>query len=147
MLKGIPDIIDSNLLKCLSDMGHGDAIVISDHFYPAVSNTPTGNILYAKGTTVPQIIEAILQLITLDTVYEPFPVEIIKPDSGFESALEGRPKIWDEIIQVIKENTPDANIGYTSRGDFYVKARNSFATVSTSDTRAYGCVILKKGVN
>ena len=34
MLRGIPDIIGSDLLKALADTGHGDLIVIADHFYP-----------------------------------------------------------------------------------------------------------------
>ena len=33
MLRGIPDIIGSDLLKALADTGHGDLIVIADHFY------------------------------------------------------------------------------------------------------------------
>ena len=39
MLIGIPDIIGSDLLKALADTGHGDLIVIADHFYPPYSNT------------------------------------------------------------------------------------------------------------
>ena len=37
MLKGIPEIIGSDLLKALADMGHGDILVIADHFYPPYS--------------------------------------------------------------------------------------------------------------
>ena len=36
MLKGIPEIIGSDLLKALADMGHGDILVIADHFLSAV---------------------------------------------------------------------------------------------------------------
>ena len=32
MLKGIPSNVSSALLKALADMGHGDTIVIADHF-------------------------------------------------------------------------------------------------------------------
>lgn len=41
MLKGIPEIIGSDLLKALADMGHGDILVVADHFYPPYSNTGT----------------------------------------------------------------------------------------------------------
>ena len=37
MLKGIPSNVSSALLKALADMGHGDTIVIADHFYPAAT--------------------------------------------------------------------------------------------------------------
>ncbi|MGN2336446.1 RbsD/FucU domain-containing protein, partial [Bifidobacterium longum] len=37
MLKGIPPIIQPDLLKILSEMGHGDAIVLADAHFPAES--------------------------------------------------------------------------------------------------------------
>ena len=37
MLKGIPKIIPSELLKILCEMGHGDTIVIADGNFPAES--------------------------------------------------------------------------------------------------------------
>ena len=37
MLKGIPEIIGSDLLKAMADMGHGDLLVIADDFYPPFS--------------------------------------------------------------------------------------------------------------
>lgn len=40
MLRGVPDIIGSDLLKALADTGHGDLIVIADHFYPPVTKSP-----------------------------------------------------------------------------------------------------------
>ena len=43
MLRGIPDIIGSDLLKALADTGHGDLIVIADHFYPPYSKSFRGH--------------------------------------------------------------------------------------------------------
>lgn len=37
MLKGIPSIIQPDLLKILSEMGHGDTIVLADAHFPAES--------------------------------------------------------------------------------------------------------------
>ena len=42
MLRRIPDIIGSDLLKALADTGHGDLTVIADHFYPHVTKCPNG---------------------------------------------------------------------------------------------------------
>ena len=42
MLKGIPDRIGSDLLKALADMGHGDILIIADHYYPPKTKTPNG---------------------------------------------------------------------------------------------------------
>lgn len=49
MLKGIPEIIGSDLLKALADMGHGDILVIADHFYPPYSKSPNAVSIQAKG--------------------------------------------------------------------------------------------------
>ena len=51
MLRGIPDIIGSDLLKALADTGHGDLIVIADHFYPPVTKSPNAISIQAKGNT------------------------------------------------------------------------------------------------
>ena len=37
MLKGIPKIISSELLKILCEMGHGDEIVIADGIFPSAN--------------------------------------------------------------------------------------------------------------
>ncbi|MBO6093952.1 MAG: L-fucose mutarotase, partial [Oscillospiraceae bacterium] len=50
MLRGIPDIIGSDLQKALADTGHGDLIVIADHFYPPYSKSPHAVSIQAKGT-------------------------------------------------------------------------------------------------
>ena len=50
MLRGIPDIIGSDLLKALADTGHGDLIVIADHYYPPYSKSPHAVSIQAKGT-------------------------------------------------------------------------------------------------
>lgn len=49
MLKGIPEIIGSDLLKALADMGHGDILVVADHFYPPYSKSPNAVSIQAKG--------------------------------------------------------------------------------------------------
>ena len=49
MLRGIPDIIGSDLLKALADTGHGDLIAIVDHFYPPITKAPKAVSIQAKG--------------------------------------------------------------------------------------------------
>ena len=62
MLRGIPEIIGSELLKALADMGHGDILVLADHYYPPYSKSPHAVSVQAKGTTVPEMLDAILKL-------------------------------------------------------------------------------------
>ena len=81
MLKGIPEIIGSDLLKALADMGHGDILVVADHFYPPYSKSPNAVSIQAKGNTAPEMIDAILKLMPLDTEYCATPLEYMVPDA------------------------------------------------------------------
>ena len=68
MLKGIPNIISPELLKILDEMGHGDEIVIGDGNFPAASNAK--RLIRCDGHNVPELLEAILKLMPLDTYVE-----------------------------------------------------------------------------
>ena len=70
MLRGIPDIIGSDLLKALADTGHGDLIAIVDHFYPPITKAPNAVSIQAKGCGVAQMLDAILKLVPLDVDFE-----------------------------------------------------------------------------
>lgn len=146
MLKGIPTRISSDLLKALADMGHGDIIVVADDFYPPISKTPNGISLQAKGNTVPEMIEAILQLMPLDTDYCEHPVMYMIPDADSGIVID-RPKVWDDTINVVEKCGFDRKcVGTIERMKFYEAAGKAFVTVCTSERQPYGCVILQKGV-
>lgn len=146
MLKGIPRRIGSDLLKVLADMGHGDLIVIADDFYPSVSKTPNGISIQAKGNTAPEMIEAVLQLMPLDTEYCEHPVEYMVPDADAGITMD-RPKVWDDAIKAVEENGYDIKcVGEIERSKFYEKAGKAFVTVCTSERQPYGCFIMQKGV-
>ena len=49
MLKGIPKIISSELLKVLCKMGHSDTIVIADGNFPAVSMGKNAKVIRCDG--------------------------------------------------------------------------------------------------
>ena len=60
MLKGISPLINPELLQILSEMGHGDEIVIGDGNFPARSMGQ--RCVRCDGHGVPQLLDAILQL-------------------------------------------------------------------------------------
>ena len=146
MLKGIPDIIGSDLLKALADTGHGDLIVIADHFYPPYSKSPHAVSIQAKGTTAPDMLDAILTLVPLDVEYEKQPIWYIVPDADSGIVMENSP-VWERVREIVKAQGYDpACIGTLERMKFYEKAKNASVTVCTSETQPYGCIILQKGV-
>ena len=146
MLKGIPDIIGSDLLKALADTGHGDLIVIADHFYPPNSKSPHAVSIQAKGTNAPEMLDAILTLVPLDVEYEKQPIWYIVPDADSGIVMENSP-VWDRVREIVKAQGYDpACIGTLERKQFYEKAKDASITVCTSETQPYGCIILQKGV-
>ena len=135
MLRGIPEIIGSDLLKALADTGHGDLIVIADHFYPPITKSPNA-----------VSIQAILKLVPLDVEYEKYPIQYMVPDKDSGVVLESSP-VWDGVKEAVKNNGYDVScVGEIERTKFYEKAGRAYVTVCTSETKPYGCIILQKGV-
>ena len=146
MLIGIPDIIGSDLLKALADTGHGDLIVIADHFYPPYSKSPHAVSIQAKGTGSAEMLDAVLQLVPLDVEYEKQPIWYIVPDRESGVVVERNP-VWDDVKQTVAKHGYDpACIGTLERMKFYEKAGMASVTICTSETQPYGCIMLQKGV-
>lgn len=146
MLRGVPDIIGSDLLKALADTGHGDLIVIADHFYPPITKSPNAISIQAKGCTAAQMLDAILKLVPLDVDYIKHPIEYMVPDADSGIVLKSSP-VWDGVKEVVVKNGYDVNcVGEIERTKFYEKAKPAYITICTSETKPYGCIILQKGV-
>lgn len=146
MLRGVPDIIGSDLLKALADTGHGDLIVIADHFYPPVTKSPNAISIQAKGNTAAEMVDAVLQLVPLDVEYEVHPIEYMVPDADSGVVLTEN-KVWDDTIAAVVKHGYDAKcVGQIERTKFYEKAAKAYVTICTSERLPYGCIILQKGV-
>ena len=63
MLKGVSPLISPELLKVLSEMGHGDEIVFSDAHFPAKSLNH--NVLRLDGVKIPELLLGVLPLFEL----------------------------------------------------------------------------------
>lgn len=137
MLNGIPSIISPELLKILSEMGHGDEIVICDANCPAYGLID--KVLRCEVKSGPELVEAILKLMPLDTYKKPVYLMELVPGDNADTTN------WTEYEAVIKNHT-DEDIEHVERFAFYDKMKNAYAAVITSDTRPYGNIILKKGV-
>ncbi|KAH0508016.1 Fucose mutarotase [Microtus ochrogaster] len=71
VLKGIPKVLSPELLFALARMGHGDEIVLADANFPTSSICQCGPVeIRADGLAIPQLLEAVLKLLPLDTYVE-----------------------------------------------------------------------------
>ena len=143
MLKGIPNVISPELLYALSQMGHGDELVIADGNFPCHSVGKDAIVVRADGHGLPEILDAILQLIPLDT-YTERPVglmEVVKGDTC------GRPVIWDEYEKILSAHEPEHHdIEFIERFAFYERAKKAYLIIATGEEAIYANILLKKGV-
>ena len=139
MLKNIPSIISPELLKILHEMGHSDEIVIGDGNFPAASNAK--RLIRADGHGVPELLDAILQLLPLDT-YVDAPVMLMQVTPGDDVD----PVIWNDYRKIVDKHQDNVRFEEIERFAFYERARDAYAIVATGESALYANVILKKGV-
>lgn len=142
MLKGISPLLSPELLKVLCEMGHGDELVIADGNFPAESIGKNAIVIRADGHGVPEMLDAILQIIPLDQ-YVDQPAALMKVVPGDPVV----PVIWDEYRALLKKHSEDPDkVEMMERFAFYDRAKNAYAVIATGETAIYANVLLKKGV-
>ena len=145
MLYNIPYILTPDLLKALYEMGHSDTIVLADANFPGAQMARAGGalLLRADGHGIPELLDAILQLMPLDGFVEK-PVTIM---DKMEMHRDLKCPVWDEFTDIVAkhdERGADA-VGFLDRFAFYDAAKDAYAVVSTSETAFYACIMIQKG--
>ena len=146
MLKNIPPILSPELLKVLSEMGHGDRICIGDGNFPGASMAKPNNCVFvrADGHGVPELLDAILTVIPLDAYVE-HPVMLMeKMDCDKDLVIP----VWDEYKAIIaKHDERGASaVGSYERFEFYEQAKKCYCILQSGETAIYANIILQKGV-
>ena len=145
MLKNIPPILSPELLKVLCEMGHGDRICIGDGNFPGASMAKPNNcvLVRADGHGVPELLDAILQVIPLDEYVEhpALIMQVADKDKGLEVP------IWDTYKQIVAKHDSrgTAAFGSVERFAFYEEARNTYCILQSGETAIYANIILQKG--
>ena len=139
MLRGISPLISPQLLKILSEMGHGDEIVLADAHFPAMGLGP--QVVRADGLDIPRLLEAILALMPLDQ-YDPDHFALMEVVPGDPVV----PVIWDSYREILQKAEPDTQPTFVERFAYYERAKKAYCIVATGEVAQYANVILKKGV-
>lgn len=143
MLKGIPKILSPELLKVLCEMGHSDCIVIADGNFPAESMGKDAIVIRCDGHGVPELLDAILQVIPLDTyVDKPMNLMEVMPGDPVKTP------IWDTYKEIVAKHDERgaACVGNIERFQFYEEAKKAYAIIATGESAVYANVMLQKGV-
>ena len=138
MLKGISPAISPALLAVLSEMGHGDEIVLADAHFPG--HTFNDRVLRADGIGVDVLLKGIIPLFELDS-YAP-PLIMMAPVAGdtLDASVEARYRL------ALFGGAAGPEILRIDRFAFYDRAKTAYAVVMSGETAKYGNIILKKGV-
>lgn len=139
MLKGIHPAIGPELLKVLSEMGHGDEIILADAHFPGHSFND--QVLRTDGVKITTLLDGILPLFELDSYDDPLIMMQAVEGDSLDPSVESSYR--DEIQKHVSDAPEVIRIG---RFEFYERAKKAAAVVMTGETAKYGNIILKKGV-
>lgn len=139
MLKNINPLLSPELLKILSEMGHGDELVIGDGNFPAASMAK--NLVTVPGIAAPEMLDAILSVLPLDQ-YDSNNFVLMQVCDGDPI---GEPVIWKEYTRILNEYEDNATVSYMERFAYYERAKKAYAIVATGEWAQYANIILKKG--
>ena len=138
MLYHVPKIISPSLLKALCEMGHGDELVIADANYPSETNGK--RVVRADGLGGEELLEAILELMPLDT-YSEFNMLLMNTTNG-----DPTPEIWANYQVIANKKDNNTKIGFLERNEFYERSRSAYVIVASGEEAVYANIMLKKGV-
>jgi len=140
MLKGIPSIISPELLKILMEMGHGDEIIIADGNFPGASLA--NKLVRLDGHTGPEVLEAVLKLLPLDTYADNFVLmQKMECDKNMEIP------VWKDYERIAAAGDKGfSKLTFIDRFEFYERAKKAYAIIATSETAQYANILLKKGL-
>ena len=144
MLIKIDPILSPELLFTLRTMGHGDKLVLADANFPA--NSMNKNVIRLDGVNIKDAAKALLSVFPLDSF-------IVSQGGTAANRMEvdDNPneltEAHKEFIQAVKDISGESwKVGSIERQSFYTEAKKSYAIVTTTDARPFGCFILTKGV-
>ena len=146
MLKNIPAILSPELLKVLAEMGHSDRICIGDGNFPGASMAKAEGAIFlrADGHGIPELLDAILQVMPLDA-YVQTPAMLMEK---MECDKDLEIPVWDEYKNVIArhDDRGAAAVGAYERFEFYEQAKKCYCILQSGETAIYANIILQKGV-
>jgi L-fucose mutarotase len=140
MLKNIPPLLSPELLKALSEMGHGDRLVIADGNFPAASKGANHLVIRCDGHGVPEILEAVLAVYPLDSFVEKSAFLMQVPEPGAK-----RPEIWARYEEIVGKYEKKEYITSIPKPEFMAEAEKAYLIIASSEKALYANIMLQKG--
>ena len=138
MLLGLHPLLSPELLHALASMGHGDEILLADANFPAASHAR--RLVQMPGTRVEDVLAAVLSVMPLDSF-----VDVASYTMQVVGDAESVPDVVAGANAVLARHGARP-AGTLERFAFYERAAKAYAVVATGEPRAYGNVLMRKGV-
>ncbi|MDR2628235.1 MAG: hypothetical protein LBC40_09405 [Dysgonamonadaceae bacterium] len=140
MLIGIDKLVSPELLKTLSEMGHGDEIVFGDSNFPAASHAQ--RLIRADGLTITGLLDAILPLFPID-----YAVDHAAVMMDYSNESNNAPAVWRRYTEILGAY-PNGDKPFIKlpKPEFYDRAKKAYCVLATSESEAFANLILRKGV-
>lgn len=140
MLKGVPKLISPEFLKVLSEMGHGDRIVLADGNFPCESIGKNSIVIRCDGHGVEEILDAVLTVFPFDQMADKSAWLMLPPEEG-----SNEPPIWSEYRKVIEKHEDVNKLDVISKPEFIEAAKKAYCIVASSESALYANIMLQKG--
>ena len=139
MLIGLDPLLSPDLLHALAAMGHGDEIALVDANFPAT--TFARRLIRLDGVDGTAALRAVLSVLPLDSFVD-------RPASTMRRVddPDAVPPPVADFTRELAAAGSTAPVDPLDRFAFYDRARAAFAVVITGERRAYGNILLRKGV-
>ena len=148
MLNGISKKLTGEVLKVLSDMGHGDVLVLADSNFPGESickSTTYGKLIRLPGLTVSDLYEAINDLFPVDVDYSENPISVMDLTDSDKQKKMPTPAAWVDYENILHKNYPNSKLSLIERNNFYDLSKKAFVVIQTGENRQYGNLMIVKG--
>jgi L-fucose mutarotase len=119
---------------------------LADANFPSASvaaHTTLGKEIRLDGTSIPELLTAIMQIMPLDPVAKAGIFMEMMPE---HKAAGWKTPVWDTYKKIVLEASPATEFEEVERFAFYDRSKKAFAVVATGETALYGNFILKKGI-
>lgn len=125
-------ILNADISKVLSYMGHTDTIAVGDCGLPIPEETKRIDLALKMG--VPSFMEV------LEEVAKEMKIEKVVLA---EEIREKNPKIHQEILDLVKEMDTECEVAYVSHGELKAQTKTCKAVIRTGETMPYANIILQ----
>ncbi|ACB86243.1 D-ribose pyranase [Natranaerobius thermophilus] len=128
-------LLNSEISRVTSQMGHTDGLTISDAGPPIPQESERIDLALKEG--VPAFME------TLETVLSELQVEAVVLTT---ETREVSPQTYHKIVDLLKQYNPDIQITEIDHESFKKEVSNTKAVVRTGECTPFSNIILKSGV-